>query len=350
MTCFTLFIHRRYGLKVKTRIERESSVGDRIIRLVISRRICSRQLPEINTVNIDDSRCTGHEGPPRVIHDIHRVDADFELFPFGNPDALYQIHIEPCVGRSLDPGAAESSHSSSSGIREDDVSIRIRESFIAEGTLQRLQRGDAVHRRVGYLLQTGEIIRAAGGVGELSGTFREISKNERCVRSARKVDRSRYRRPGDFRIGSGNRYRGARTPAKDSAQLPPLHNPRYETRRVAQEFAAGSERQFERAIAAEIMRAVESEQALIKRAISRIPVFEKTVRAVFAQSPAPRVREIMGEAVRQTFCYLQLHRMVCGTAWICALDDCRVLGIRNDEVVGESIFCEQASGMAGDCR
>ncbi len=250
--------------------------------------------------------------------------------------------------RSLDPLTAKSAGGSRSGSGKDDVSIRIGDGPVAEGVLQRLQRGHSADGRICDLLESIEIVPAARGGRDLAGALGKASQNVGRVCSAEQIDRAWNLRPGQLRIGGRDRDGGSRTPAKDTAQLPPLNDPRYKTGRVAQEFPARSEWQLERSVAPEIVGAMERQKAVVETVVSGVQIFDAAVCAAFAQSPAPRISKVICKTMRQTFRHLQRHRMVCGTAWIRTHDHGRILRIGDDEVVGKSVSCQQTSGFAGD--
>src|SRR5205823_8223061 len=87
-----------------------------------------------------------------------------------------------------------------------------------------------------------------------------------------------------------------------------------------------------------------------KRSISRILIFETAVGAVLTDGTAPGVGKQIREAMRKTLGHLEIHRMVCRASRVRVHDDRRVLRIRDDEVIRESISCEQTAGLAGDGR
>src|SRR5262249_60654610 len=109
-------------------------------------------------------------------------------------------------------------------------------------------------------------------VGELSVALGEIAGDDRRVRCAQEINGPWNGGPGGFCSGRRDRQRRAGTPTEDAAQLPSLDDSRYPIRRAAQKFAVRSERKFIRAVASEIVRSVESEQAFVQRSVSGIPV------------------------------------------------------------------------------
>src|SRR5207253_3633908 len=91
-----------------------------------------------------------------------------------------------------------------------------------------------------------------------------------------------------------------RRPAEDTAQLPALDNARDPARRIAQQRAARTERQLPGTVAANVMRAMEAEERLHRRAVSVVEIIQSCVIVVFAQSPAPGIRERIREAAGKT--------------------------------------------------
>src|SRR5437899_13024724 len=86
---------------------------------------------------------------------------------------------------------------------------------------------------------------------------------------------------------------------------------RFASRSVAKERTIRSESQLECAVASEGMSAVETQQRLVRRAVPGVDVKKKNaVIGGIAQTSAPRVRRLIGEAVRQAFRQLHIHRVV----------------------------------------
>lgn len=77
-----------------------------------------------------------------------------------------------------------------------------------------------------------------------------------------------------------------------------------------------TERQFERTVTLQSMRAVEAQQRMIQRAVVGITIVHGAITIVFTQRPAPGIRRLSGEALRQTFRHLDLQRVVRGAAGI----------------------------------
>src|SRR5437667_7203087 len=88
------------------------SVGDNKVGLGYSAsRIRCRQSSEIDAIDIVG---TGEKDPPRVVHHVNGVHADFELFPFGNPDPLHHGEVQVGVTWSFDPRPAKAADGSGS--------------------------------------------------------------------------------------------------------------------------------------------------------------------------------------------------------------------------------------------
>src|SRR5436853_1329749 len=115
------------------------------------------------------------------------------------------------------------------------------------------------------------------------------------------------------------------------------------SRPVAKERAVRSERQLECAVASEGMSAVETQQRLVRRAVPGVDVKKNAVIGGIAQTSAPRVRRLIGEAVRQAFRHLQIHRVVSRVggvriqehAWTQSAHAARKLRIGHNEILGE---------------
>src|SRR6267143_245820 len=292
-----LFPVRGYS-EIQTSIECKPSICDRKICLrYATGRIGGCESPEVGVVDILN-HSAGYKSPTRIVHHIQRIDADFELFLFGNPDARDEVHVESGMRRSFEPGAAETADRSRRCIRQNDIAVSIDKGLVAEVSLQSLQCCDAVLERIVNLPVSVEVVGPAHSGRNLAGALGEVAQNHRRVSGAGKIDGSRNHRPRGLCVRRRDRHWRTGTPAEDTAQLPPFDQSRHETRRVAKELPARPEGQFERTVAPEIMCAMEGKQSVIEMVISRILIFEAAVGTVFAQSPAPRVGKLMGESVR----------------------------------------------------
>src|SRR5205823_9053585 len=89
----------RNGSEVQARIECEPSVCNSIISLVASGGIGRCEFPKVYVVDV---RSSGHETPAGMVHDVDCIDAEFKFLPFADSDALHEVHIEVCMGRSSD--------------------------------------------------------------------------------------------------------------------------------------------------------------------------------------------------------------------------------------------------------
>ena len=74
--------------------------------------------------------------------------------------------------------------------------------------------------------------------------------------------------------------------------------PRQEYWSATQKLSVRPEGQFQRAAAADVMRAVEIEQRVVERMTSGVQIFQVAVGAGLAQTPAPSIGKLIGEAVR----------------------------------------------------
>ncbi len=124
-------------LEIEACIEGESSVGDRKICLGRSTgRIGSCEFSEVEAVDVHGShvgsRWPCYKRPPRIVHHIDHIHADFKFLLFGNPDALDEIHVETGVCGSFNPGSAETSDRSRSRIRKNDIAVGIGKGLVAE--------------------------------------------------------------------------------------------------------------------------------------------------------------------------------------------------------------------------
>jgi len=100
------------------------------------------------------------------------------------------------------------------------------------------------------------------------------------------------------------------------------------------------------------MRAV-IDQRFVLATVSRVDYSEGTevgrdsgaVGIELTQAAAPRVRDLVREAVREPFRYLSYERVICGTAGIRRHLDVQELRIRDDKILRQSCVAKQAAGF-----
>ena len=65
-----------------------------------------------------------------MVQDIDRINSEFELFAFGNLEALHQVHIEVEPRRPANRALSECANLSGLRVHEDDVAVRIGDRFV----------------------------------------------------------------------------------------------------------------------------------------------------------------------------------------------------------------------------
>ena len=79
----------------------------------------------------------------------------------------------------------------------------------------------------------------------------------------------------------------------------------HESAGVGQEFPIRPERQFECAVADEVVSSMVTEHGFVQGPVIRVARAVKAVTVVYTKSPAPRVRRLIGEAVGEAFRHLR---------------------------------------------
>src|SRR5439155_5571245 len=96
----------------------------------------SCEFSELEAVDVHGSNVSSrwpcYQRPPRIVHHIDHIHADFKFLLSGNPDALDETHAETRVCGSFNPGSAETSDRSGRGIRKNDIAVSIRQGPVAE--------------------------------------------------------------------------------------------------------------------------------------------------------------------------------------------------------------------------
>ena len=79
-----------YISEIQPRRERKPPAGYRVVGLVRSRRIGSRQSSEVDVIDI---RATVDEIPSRIIHHADGIHADFKFLSFTEANPFHQVDI-----------------------------------------------------------------------------------------------------------------------------------------------------------------------------------------------------------------------------------------------------------------
>ena len=241
--------------------------------------------------------------------------------------------------RSFDPALAQGPKLSGNRIYENEIALGIHDCAIAELALESLQCGDAVSRRIGDLLEPGEVCRAGRQRSYLADILREAPENYRRVPCSLGKRRSHSR---DVQGRSGG-------PVENPSQLPLFDQPDQEPRAIAKEWPAGSKGQLESAVAADGMCPVEFKKRFVERAVSGIQIVHLPVVTGFTQSLAPGIGRLIGEAVREPFGYLQVHRVVCGVARVPVQSHCHELRIDHNKILGkQSAVSQKPAALSGN--
>src|SRR5262245_991580 len=239
-----------------------------------------------------------------MVQNVRDIRSDFHIASFIDSESLLQVHVELEARRTCDSVFAEAADLAWCRIHQQRFALTIEDRQQAAGAVKRISRCHAGTDRVFVLFQRRKYVwRFSGQLDNMR--LGKVAENVRRISSGVLPDC--HLRASSSTEGHGER-RSSR-PSEDRTELPLPNELLDEGRRRAQESAVRSEGKRVGPITADDVGPVKAEKCLVRVSVFRIPCKQVVISVRQTKIPAPRIRTLACEALRQAFGDLQLHRM-----------------------------------------